>query len=290
MTTTVTNELLAYLPELKQLVKSAEAVEGLSTKTREDTLFSSVKVAYLEKVAHVYVDPLEAAKVRKAAGLYGIDKIAEDLSTLLQSKVALTKTASLQKQAELVVAQENFDNLCGGFKNVDRLVKAARALYDSFEDQIESDNVKLYACAGHLNKTAALRGLQARAKASGNEAFEKLAEALPELDTQKFTLEEKRKFADYVNELDKKANLQTRGFDFYNEVFIVKEAAMAGAITVKLSNNKEVPISKIQAVAPDLVDALGADVVKELKKDAYTAKAVVDSLPLDLKTILAKYC
>lgn len=53
---------------------------------------------------------------------------------------------------------------------------------------------------------------------------------------------------------------------------------------------KEVPISKVQAVAPDLVDALGADVVKELKKDAYTAKAVVDSLPLDLKNVLARYC
>lgn len=290
MTTTVTNELLAYLPELKELVKSAEVVEGLSTKTREDTLFSSLKVAYQEKVAHVYVDPLEAARVRKAARLYGLDKTAEDLSTLLQSKVALTKTASLQKEAELVVAQENFDNLCSGFKNVDRLVKAARALYDNFEDSVESEKVKQYACAGHLDKSAALRGLKARAKASGNEAFEKLAEALPELDTQRFTLEEKRKFADFVYGLDKKANLQVKGFDFYSEVFLTKEAAIAGSLTVKLSNNKEVPVSRVQAVAPDLVDALGADVVKELKKDAYTAKAVVDSLPLDLKTILAKYC
>lgn len=290
MTTTITNELLAYAPELKDLVKSAETIEGLSTKNKAETLFSAVKVGFMEKVAHVYVDPVEAATIRKAATLYGVSSEADQIVGLIEAKATLTKQASLTKQAELIVAQDNFETLRSGIKNVDKLVKVARALHDNFAADLESDSIKKYSCDAYLCKQAAERGLTARYAASKNEAFEKLASALHELDTDKFTLEEKRRFADYITDLEKKAGIAGKGFDIYEEAFLTKQADVSNSMMVKLGNNKSVPISKIQAIAPDLKDALGADVVKEITGDPMNAKHVIESLPLDLKNIIGRYC
>lgn len=288
MTTAIANELLAYAPELKELVKSAEQIDTLSTASKGDTLFSYVKMEFMEKVAGVPVDNLDRARVLKASTLYGIEKSASEIVKQILNRVHV-KQASTQKRAtELVIAQDNFDAMDSGFVNQERMVKMARALDDAYHDDITSDAIKAYSCDGYLSKTAAERSLKSRYMATADETFNKLAMALDHLDTDSFSKEDKRKFADFVYGLDKKAGLTARGFNVYKEIFLTKSAAIGSALMVNLGN-KSVPIEKISSIAPDLASAIGHDVARELQGDPQTAKAVAESLPADLKGVIARY-
>lgn len=288
MTTAITNELLGYVPELKELVKSAEQVDSLSTSCKGDTLFSYVKMEFMEKVAGVPVDNTDRARVLKASTLYGIEKNASEIVKHMLSRVHIKKASENKKQAELIIAQDNFEAMDSGFINQERMVKMARALSDNYHDDITSDAVKMYACDGYLSKSAAFRSLKSRYIATADEAFNKLAMALDHLNTDSFSVEEKRKFADFVHGMDKKAGLTAKGFNIYKEVFLTKSAAIGSALMVQLGN-KSVPVEKIIAVAPDLAGAIGPDVAKELQGDPQTVKAVAESLPVDLKGVIAKY-
>lgn len=289
MTTSIANELLAYAPELKELVKSAEQVDGLSTASKGDTLFSYVKMEFMEKVAGLTVDNTDRYRVLRASTLYDIEKQASEIVKAIQRRVQVKQASEMTKSAELVVAQDTFEAMEAGYVNQDKMVKMARALTDAYDADITSDSIKQYSCQGYLSKEAAQRSLRSRFQATKDEAFEKLASALDTLDTGAFTIDEKRKFADFVHGLDKKANLTAIGFNVYKEVFLTKAASITSALMVAVSPTKSVPVEKIIAIAPDLAGAMGPEVTKELQGDPMTVKSVVESLPLDLKGVLARY-
>ena len=288
MTISITNELLAYAPELKELVKSAEQVDSLSTASKGETLFSYVKMGYMEKVAGVAVDNTERMRVLRASTLYGIEKQAKEIVKLIETRVKVKQASEMTKQAELAIAQDTFEAMEAGYVNQDKMVKMARALDEAFHDDITSKSIKAYACDGYLSKSAAERSLKSRYLATSDEAFNKLAMMLDHLNTDTFTVDDKRKFADFIHGLDKKAGLTAKGFNVYKEIFLTKEAA-ASAIMVNVSPMKSVSVEKIMAIAPDLAPTIGPDVAKELQGDPINVKHVVESLPLDLKSIIAKY-
>lgn len=289
MSTSVTNELLSYAPELKEFIKSAEQADTLSTNSKSETLFSCVKMGYMEKVAGVPVDSLQKAKVLKASTLYGVEKQASEIIEKILSKVNVKQASEAKVRAELVIAQDNFEAMTAGYVNQDNLVKMARALDDSYGEEITSESVKKYSGNAYLSKQAMERSLKTRFIATADWTFSKLAEALDNLDTDNFSIEEKRKLTDFIHGLDKKAGLTAKGFNIYEEVFLTKKASIASSTMVNLSPAKSVTADRIIAVAPDLTAALGDDVVKELSGDPIHVKQVVESLPLDIKAVIARY-
>lgn len=285
----ITQEVLAYVPELKEMVKSASEADGFPVSSKEEALMSSVKVGYMVKVAKASTEGLDLTKIAKASELYGVAEQAAQIVESIAAKAMVKKANHEKLAAEIIIAEDNFQALQGGIVNTEKLTKIARTLYDNHGEDLTLDAIKQYACAGYMEKSATIRALKARHRASGIEAFEKLASAMESFDTGSMPLEDKRKLADFINGLDKKAGLVARGFNIFEEVFMTKKAQIASALMVNITNNKAVPVEKIMSVAPDLVGVLGADVVKELQGDPTTVKSVVESLPLDLKSILAKY-
>ena len=73
-----------------------------------------------------------------------------------------------------------------------------------------------------------------------------------------------------------------RGYNFYNEAFITKEAA-ASALMIKLDNT-EVPVENV--LRAPIGHILGEDVAKEVGSDPYNAKTVLETLPLDMQRLL----
>jgi hypothetical protein len=87
--------------------------------------------------------------------------------------------------------------------------------------------------------------------------------------------------------LDKKAGLDIMGFNFYKEALIVKKAAYAGGLSVKV-DGQDVPYSKIQALGKERIGSfLGKDIGASLTEDPVNDKAVIESLPLDSQKMLA---
>lgn len=288
----VSREVLAYMPELSSLVKTAEETENFSVSSPSQALFSYLKVGYMIKVAGLEVEPEQIAYVNKAIKLYGIEKQADEILSHLETRFQIKQANVLSEEEtkrDLSIAQDTFDTMRQGFVNQERLTKIARALYDGHSDDIVSDSIKQYACIGYLEKQAAERALKARFRATSNPTFEKLASVLDNMDISKFSTDEKRQFADFIYGLDKEAGLTVKGFNIYEEVFMTKKA-MASTTIVNLTPGKSVPVESIMRIAPDLVDALGADLVRELTKTPEDVRQVVESLPLDLKAILARYC
>ena len=160
-------------------------------------------------------------------------------------------------------------------------------MYDEYGDFVSSDTVKLYAGAGTLNKEAAELALAIRYKRTGNDGFMKVAKVIHGSDVSKLTQEDNRMIAHAVVELEKEAQLF--GMNFYKDAFMVKEASILNSTVVKVSG-QSIPVSRIMAVAPSISNVIGEDVAKEISEGGpEEIKAIVESLPMDLQKLIAKY-
>jgi ACT domain-containing protein len=84
--------------------------------------------------------------------------------------------------------------------------------------------------------------------------------------------------------MDKEAQISSRGFNFFREAVLVKEAT--SVMTIKLCN-KDIPYEAISRVGSDrIAQYIGKDVAKEFDAGPANAKAVLETLPADLQTLL----
>jgi hypothetical protein len=283
--------LLGLLPELYDMVKTAKVQEPYLTSDKETTLLSAVAIEYakLPGVESCPVGLEKIAQVNRAVELYGLGGQVKEYTDSLHSRyqgdasgTGLTKEAAQELTLAERVLEERLDQMV----DIEKVASQCQALYASYGDSISSEKVLRHAGVGFLDKEAAVRNLECRLRITGNEEFGKIAQVLTHLETPETTRHGIVAIGNAVAALDKKAGLM--GMDFFEECVLTKVAAVASAMKVSLGG-KTVSIERVMSIAPDLTDVLGADVVKELTGDPATAKAVLESLPSDLKAIVARY-
>lgn len=278
--------LLGLVPELYEMVKTAKVQEPYLTSDKETTLLSAVAIEYAKlpgvESCHIGLDKI--AQVERAVEMYGLKDQVKSYTDSMHSRLGggLTKEAAQELKIAERVLEERVDQMV----DVVKVAGQCQELYAAYGDSISSEKVLRHAGVGFLDKEAAIRNLECRLRITGNGGFGKIAQVLTHLETPETTRDGIVAIGNAVAALDKEAGLM--GTDFFEECVLTKTAAVASSLKVSLGG-KAVSIQRVTAIAPDLVDVLGADVVKELSGDPMHVKAVVESLPADLKAVIARY-
>lgn len=136
-----------------------------------------------------------------------------------------------------------------------------------------------------MDKQAALNGLHARYHATEDVRFAKLASAVSSMPDVGYKQETVSYLCKTVTALDKEANLQTLGFDFYKEALIEKSAARS-CLPIKLAGTS-VPYEKIERLGKHNISRyIGDDVAAEFDKGPQSVKIAMETLPLDLQRLV----
>ena len=275
-------KILELVPEAMTFIKLASIEDDYPVDNPDSTIASGLRINYQVKVAHKPIDLETINLVKKASTLWNVQDKIDELSKGFEHKPAV-----MEKSAEAKVKQEIFNAKTSGFSlNFNELSKEAKQLVDNYNEHIDSEDVLRYSCQGVLNKQAALNGLESRAYVTGDEGFTKIAEALAETNTNKLTVDELQKLAELVTTMDEKAGLHLKGFNFYRESIMVKEADIKSAMTICV-NGKDVPYEKIQRLGKERIGTyLGKDISDAMGKSPVEDKEVLETLPLDLQKVL----
>lgn len=279
--------VLELVPEAMPFVKKASVEQEYPLDNKDACMASALCIAYHENIDHQSVDPWLMEKVANALELYGIKDEYLSLKEKMAQRNVFTKVASgINLQATYLTKQSSFEGDRSGWNDPEALCKTASALYDEAITlgETPSEDVSRYSGHAYLSKEAAVNGLTARFQATSNPVFVKLAVAIGERDL--FPTKTVQDLCKTVTGLDKEANLHLKGFDFYKEALIVKQAAFTGSVRVRVGK-EEFPLETILRISDShLSHYIGPDFAKELKSDPANAKAVVETLPLDLQQVL----
>jgi len=275
--------ILELIPSSMEFIKQASIEEDYPVDSPDSTIASGLRINYQIKVAHRPVDYDVINLVKKASILWGVQDTIEDLS-----KGLVKRAEPVDMKADAELKQEMFmTKLAGLHVDFKELAKEAQLLVEQFKEHVDSEDVLRYSCQGVLNKQAAVNALESRAYVTGNEGFTKLAESLKKTDTYKLSTTELQKVAEVVTLMDSKAGLHLKGFNFYKEAIMVKEADIKGSMTI-LINGKDVPYEKVMRLGKErLVSALGKEFEGELGKSPVQDKEVLETLPLDLQKVVS---
>jgi hypothetical protein len=282
--------VLDLVPEALQHVKQASVEQDYPLTSRDNTIASALVANYEVRIAGHIVDPDVLEKVAFAVEAYGAGDIVSDLITKVHARNGhrLEKAASAGTPEKYMTKQAGWQGELSGFKDLEDLVKQAESLYAEAQQLgVEpSFEVKRYAGDAYLSKQAALGALNARYHLTKDTSFVKLAAAIGTQPVFEPSSNLVRSLCRTVTGLDKKAGLLAKGFDFYKEALMTKEAAY-GECSCKVAG-KDIPLTTIMRIPRHHVsNYLGDDVAKSLDGHPQEAKAVIDSLPMDSQQILA---
>lgn len=279
--------ILTLVPEAKPMVKAASLEEDFPYDSKDSVTASYLRVHYLEKVAEKRVDPATVAKITKAAQLHGVK---DALDAFLPRFNTLEKVAS-QNQSKyglkLKEIEAGFEgDLSGfGFIGIEKTAAMAESIVDAYGDEVQSSELLRYAGRAYLNKEAAVIALANRYHASKDASFVKIARVVADSisETDFSTINE---LCQTVTQLDKQAGLDIIGFNFYKEALFTKKAALTSSMMVKLAG-KDVPWESIQKFGMErIASTIGSDVAGAMTGDPGSDKAMLESLPLDVQTML----
>lgn len=282
-------EVLQLVPDAYGHVKQASITEDFPLDSASSTIASALQVQYHQHVSGKPVDLYAMEKIASAVEMYGVGDVVDDLTG--QMKAAAFERAIAQHtdpKAEFLTKQAGFVGDLSGFKDVTIISATAQELYKEAKELGIKPSEEVVRYSGHafLNKQAAVESLAARYQASGNVGFAKIAVALGKSNTDVFKPETVQDVCRTVSEMDKSAGLSLKGFDFYREVLLTKEAAIVSALKVKLAG-KEIPYESIERVGKARIGQyIGEDVAKEMDSGAANFKQVVETLPLDLQRVM----
>ncbi len=281
-------EILSLVPEALPMVKEAHIDQEMPLGNRDSCIASALQLTYHEKVAYKAVDVFAIEKVAQAVKLYGVEDVVGDLSDKLVKAASLRQQAgAVDAKAEFMTKQAGFEGEGSGFCDPLRLAAEAAELYKQAQELgVEpTERVARYSGNAYLNKKAAIDSLAARYQATGNTDFVKIAEAIGSARVETLKPHTVNDICLTISQMDKEAGLNARGFDFYRESLMTKEAAVS-SLTVKLCG-KEVPYEAIMRVGRDRVSQyIGEDVAKEMDRGPMNAKQVFETLPLDLQRVV----
>lgn len=282
-------QILTLVPEAFPLVKQANLEEDYPLSNKSDAIASALRISYETNILGTTVDADIMEKVAMAVDVYNLEEVVTTVTKemLREHGGRMEKSASttqapqafLEKQAQMEAG------LCG-YKNIPSLVKQAEQLREEALalGQEPAEHVLRYSCDAWMDKEAAINGLHSRYALTKDDMFVKLAAALGMEETLVPSGPLVKNFCETITGMDKLAGLDWKGFDIYKECLLTKSAA-ARNLQVKVGK-ASYPIEKIMSIPKHhLVNYLGADVAKSLT-DPHTAKAVIESLPADMHSVL----
>jgi len=282
-----TKPILELVPEATELIKKASLEQDLPVDSRDSVIASALAITYASEITGQHLDLDAMTKVASAVNMYDLER------TLAPYKQALVKRAHAKNLEKVANVSNQFleKQAAFGGDSVENRVASAKEVVALFEKQAAhtelSEDVQRYAGLLPMNKKAAVEALASRFHYSGNTGFAKLACAignLPESGVKQATIQD---ICDTVNRMDHQLGLHFQGYDFYREALITKQAAIS-ALTVKLGG-KSVPYESIERAGRSRVaQYIGEDVAKEMDAGPENAKAVLETLPADLQTLLLK--
>jgi hypothetical protein len=282
-------QILTLVPEAFLLLKQANLEEDYPLSNKSDTLASALRISYECDILGKQVDIDTMEKVAMAVDIYNLEEVVAKITSemIAEHGGRMEKSASdlqapqtfLEKQAQMEAG------LCG-YKNIQSLVKQAEELHEEAKalGQEPSEHVLRYSCDAWMSKEAAIDSLHARYALTKNDMFVKLAAALGMEQSLVPSGPLVKNFCETITGMDKLAGLDWKGFDIYKECLLTKTAAARG-VKVRVGK-QEYPIEKIMSIPKHhLTNYLGADVASSLS-DPHTAKAVIESLPADMHSVL----
>lgn len=281
--------ILELVPEVLGHVKSASIDQDFPTDSRDSTVASALSIEYHKFVDRLPVDLSTMEKVASAVSMYGVADIVNEFTSKLVKQStyhAVSAYATPVKDYHVKVA--GFQGNLSGYKNVESLQEEAEGLYKEAIDLGVDvpEQVSRYSANAFLSKEAAVQALAARYQASSEVGFAKIAAAIGRLNTEFLPTETVRDLCRTITSMDKSAGLLARGFDFYQEALLTKQADIVSVLKVRLAGT-DVPYETIQRLGKDNVSRyVGPDVAKEMDGGPAHAKQVFETLPLDLQKIM----
>jgi hypothetical protein len=280
--------ILSLIPEAMPLIKRASLDQDMPTDSRDSCIASALALKYQECISHKPVDFSAFEKVAQAVDLYGVKGIVNSLNSKMVKEASARSLAALENPKEtFLTKQAGFTGELSGFSDIAQVSRNAVELYKQAQTLgVEpSTDVKRYSGHGYLDKKAAIESLAGRFQATGNTSFVKIASAIYKMDTLTLKPETILDICQTVSSMDKEAQISSKGFNFFKETVLVKSAA--SVLNVRLLN-KDCPYETIARVGRDRVSKfIGEDVAKSMDSGPQEAKAVIETLPLDLQTVLS---
>ena len=282
-------QILTLVPEVFPLIKQANLEAEYPLDNKADVIASALRVSYEQNVLGRHVDSEIFEKVAMAVDVHNAEAIVKAVTSdmLGEHRGRMEKTASAaQAPGEFLEKQAQLDAGLCGYKDIPALVKQAEELNEVAKSlgQEPSDTVLRYSCDAWLNKEAALVGLNTRYHLTKNDMFVKLAAALGMEESLIPSGPLVKSFCETITSMDKAAGLDWKGFDIYKECLLTKSAAVK-AMTVKVGK-QQVPVEKIMRIPRHHIsNYLGDDIAKGMT-DPQSTKAVIESLPADMHSIL----
>lgn len=281
--------VVELVPESLELVKQASITQDYPVDSAASTIASALSIEYCKYMTNRGVDPDVMTKVASAVELYGVRSDVDRLSDQLQKAAYDKAMASLKDPvSEYHVKEAGFIGDLSGFSDPESRSTAAIGLYKEASDlQTEPcEQVRRYSGNAYLSKQAAVQALASRYKASGEVGFAKIAAALGRMSEASLKPQTVQDICRTVTLMDKRANLNLRGYDFYKEALLTKEAELVSDLRIRLAG-KEIPFESIQRVGKDRISQyVGADVAKEMDAGPAHFKQVLETLPLDLQRLV----
>jgi hypothetical protein len=280
------HKILDLVPEALPLVKAAHIDEEMPLGNRDSVVASALEMKYQELTGQS-VNIFAIEKVAKAVRLYKAEDDVSDLTQRLVKAAHEKMVESLKNpKAEYFAKEASFEGDRSGTNDpVSLNEKATELLKEAQALGIEpSESVLRYAAQGLLSKEACIGSLAARYQATQDPTFVKLASAVNRLDTGSLKQETVADICKTVSNMDKEAGLFLRGFDFYRETLLTKEAAISG-LPVNLCG-KTVPYEKIARLGrANVSQYIGEDVAKAMDNGAGHAKVAFEALPKELQKL-----
>lgn len=281
--------ILELVPEVTSLVKQASILQDYPTDNVDGCLASALAIEYAktQKGQTVPYDAIE--KVAHAVEVYGLQGQVTKFTERMISRMhgGMQKQASVQERGTFDSRRAFFEGELCGTRDVAGLTKTAGCLFEeaSALGRDPGEAVAKYSGNAYLLKEAALTALGHRFHVTKNDTFVKIAAALGKEPDVLPPGRVVQSLCSAITRMDKQAGLDMAGFDFYKETLITKSAAVSCS-TVDLCG-QTFPLQTVLNVPREHVEHyLGKDVAEGLSSDPTTAKAVVDSLPNDLKRVM----
>lgn len=280
--------ILTLVPEARTMTKQASLEENFPYDSKDSVCASYLRVHYLTKIAEKSVDPVIAAKITKAAELYGVKDELDKFVPRFNNMEKKAAEAEAKYGLSINDIEAGFEGDLGGFcfLGIEKTASTAREICEKFGDQVTSPEVLRYAGKGYLNKEAAVMALANRYHATKEPSFVKVARLVAD-SIKEDDFSAIGQLCETVTKLDKQAGLDIVGFNFYKEAILTKEAALMSVMKVRLAG-QDVPWESIQKFGKDRISStIGKDVADGMTGNPVNDKAVLESLPLDLQKMLA---
>lgn len=281
--------VVELVPAALEHVKQASIEQDLPIDSRDSAIASALSIQYCQHVSGKSVDPFAIEKVAHAVDAYGAGDVVRGLTQELVEAHRMQAVAQhFDPAADFHVKAAGFQGDLTGFRDVEALSEQAAELYKEAQELgVEApEAVKRYSGNAFLSKKAAVEALASRYQASGNVGFAKIAASLGRLNTDLLPHETVQDICRTVTSMDKQAGLNARGFDFYREALLTKEAEVVSAMRCRIAGH-DVPYESIARVGKDrIAQYIGTDVAKEMDGGPANFKQVLETLPLDLQRIV----